>query len=172
MTKLEELQKENRKFIIMANNPTAKTYEEALEMELGFWGCEVILQNTEEFENCPIKITYESIVKGYYTLENENQKDLGFSSDRYIKLVYDGTEEYVRKIIGKPLTLNRVLISLKDLACNLRLLDVDENYNIVFIKLDNPFSDVGKFYWDLTKETLEEQSEETQKEINRIINSN
>jgi len=74
-------------------------------------------------------------------------------------------------IKGKLLTLNKVLIALKGLACNLCLLDVDENYNI-FIRLDDPFSDVGSFYWDLTKETLEEQSEETQKEINRIINSN
>lgn len=155
--KLEEIQEENRKFIIMANNPTAKTYEEALEMELGLWGCEVILQNTEEFENCPIKITYESIVKGYYTLGNENQKDLGFSSDRYIKLVYDGTEEHVRKIIGKPLTLNRVLIAVKDLT-----LVLNDSKGLTFnLRL-----------WDLTKETLEEQSEETQKEINRIINSN
>jgi hypothetical protein len=37
---MKTIQEQNREFIIMANNPTAKTYEEALEMELGF-GCEV-----------------------------------------------------------------------------------------------------------------------------------
>jgi hypothetical protein len=43
MKTLKQIQEENRKFIIMANNPTAKTYDEALEMELGY-GCIVLLR--------------------------------------------------------------------------------------------------------------------------------
>jgi hypothetical protein len=38
MKTLEQIQEENRKAIIMANNPSAKDYDEALEMELGV-GC-------------------------------------------------------------------------------------------------------------------------------------
>ena len=42
MKTLEQIQEENTaKFIIMANNPTAKTYEEALEMELE-GGCQMM----------------------------------------------------------------------------------------------------------------------------------
>jgi len=159
MTKLEELQKENRKFIIMANNPTAKTYEEALEID-----------------QKPIRDALSRNLVGAYwcdrvwegwqvgTMTEDDFSEIGCEDGD------DGFEDLVNDLY-KPLTLNRVLIALSGLACNLCLLDVDENYNI-FIKLDDPFSDVGSFYWDLTKETLEEQSEETQKEINRIINSN
>ena len=38
MQELKQIQKKNRKAIIMACNPKARTYEEALEMELGI-GC-------------------------------------------------------------------------------------------------------------------------------------
>ena len=45
MTKsLEQIQEENRKAIIMANNPEAKTYEEALKMELEF-SCELSIND-------------------------------------------------------------------------------------------------------------------------------
>jgi len=36
---IEQIQEENRKLIILANNPEAKSYEEALEQELGFSSC-------------------------------------------------------------------------------------------------------------------------------------
>jgi len=155
MTKLEELQKENRKFIIMANNPTAKTYNLALKMEV-------------ENLSFPDGFNFNSQT-AEYILINDKVYSINWEQDNpYDHLIYVIS---VNEFEGYLTRLNRVLIALKGLACNLCLLDVDENYNI-FIKLDDPFSDVGSFYWDLTKETLEEQSEETQKEINRIINSN
>ena len=36
MKTLDQIQEENRKAIIMANNPEAQSYEEALHDELGF----------------------------------------------------------------------------------------------------------------------------------------
>ena len=103
MKTLKQIQSENREAVIMANNPKVKTYEEALEMEL-----------------------------------------------------------------GKPLTLNRVLISLKSMEIGYldgSLFQIDSN-------IDNRYSDEKKIIcdWDLTKETLEEQSEETQREINKLLN--
>ena len=44
MKTLQKIQEENRKFIIMANNPSAKTYDEALEMELSF-SCELLVND-------------------------------------------------------------------------------------------------------------------------------
>jgi len=65
-------------------------------------------------------------------------------------------------------TLSRVLISLKN-ANNFCFYKENET-NISIAKINQDPKEQIK--WDLTKETLEEQSEETQKEINRIINSN
>jgi hypothetical protein len=164
MKTLKQIQEENRKFIIMANNPTAKTYDEALEMELEF-GCEVIIDNI----NCPITITYESVIKSYYAWGNKSRKDLNFGSDRYIKLIDDNREEYVQKIIGKPLTLSRVLNALRNYffykiwyfcfdvkSCN--IYGYNHKEEIIFTA-----------YWDLEKETLEEKSEETQRKFNEVI---
>ena len=47
---IEQIQEENRKLIIRANNPEAKSYEEALEMELGF-GCGVVLNKEFKYYN-------------------------------------------------------------------------------------------------------------------------
>lgn len=102
---MKTIQEQNREFIIMANNPEAKTYEEALEMELGF-GC--IIQTD---------------------------------------------------IIGKPLTLNRVLIAFKSVY-------LDKYKNIISLRRDKYEDYID---WDLTKETLEEQSEEVQIAINEMI---
>jgi len=158
MKTLKQIQEENRKFIIMANNPTAKTYDEALEMELEF-GCEVIIDNI----NCPITITYESVIKSYYAWGNKSRKDLNFGSDRYIKLIDDNREEYVQKIIGKPLTLSRVLISICEIYSKIEHSDIIDNIYIYDIY------EQKKIKWDLTKECLEEQSEETQRKINELI---
>lgn len=113
MKTLKQIQSENREAVIMAvimaNNPEAKSYEEALEMEL-----------------------------------------------------------------GKPLTLSKILIGTGALS-------KDDLYmtgtidSIIFsdnIDCDSTFGAMlnNIFEWDLTKETLEEQSEETQREINKLLN--
>ena len=127
MKTLQQIQEENRKFIIMANNPTAKTYDEALEMELGKVGC--------NFEYLIDGIEREAISIG------EQFKGL-ISIQSWDDMMI--SKEDITKIIGKPLTLSRVLI-----AFGRESLDLWE---------------------DLTKETLEEQSEETQRKINQLIN--
>lgn len=130
MKTLKQIQAENRKFIIMANNPTAKTYDEALEMELG--------------KDCQIKYK-DSIL--FYFGQNDFEFDLYKTQNDFKGLLRTqySPQKNECKIIGKPLTLNRVLI-----AFGRKSLDLWKN---------------------LTKETLEEHSEETQREINKLLNN-
>lgn len=69
-------------------------------------------------------------------------------------------------IIDKPLTLNRVLIALQDIDYWME----PWNNFISFSYQDKSGIAVELFKWDLTKETLEEQSEETQRAINKLNN--
>jgi hypothetical protein len=55
MKNLEQIQEENRKSIILANNPEAKDYEEALEMELDI-GCIIARHDTEETQKAVAKL--------------------------------------------------------------------------------------------------------------------
>ena len=131
MKTLKQIQEENRKFIITACNPEAKTYEEALEMD------QEDLRTTLS-DNCEID-----------------------DSECFDDLV---------EVLYKPLTLNRVLLSLLQLRCNLNLYDDDDGITKVFIRIDTPLTYEGGFYWDLTKETLEEQLEETQRAVHKLNN--
>ena len=161
MKTLEQIQEENREAIIMANNPEAKTYEEALEMELGT-GCKIHLGGDRA---STIMSNPDNIKRGTRGWGNENSK-----FHQYIKLTYPEGEDYITKIIGKPLTLDRVLIALSGVACDLTLsYDNLVGDRIVNIRLDNPFSLEGNFKWDLTKKTLEEQSEKIQKVIKKLL---
>jgi len=156
MKTLKQIQEENRKFIIMANNPTAKTYEEALEMELGY-GCIVLLREG-----------------GVHRIGDEDMSL--HKEDRYVlshKNYCEGCPEPRKigfQIIGKPLTLSRVLISIR------KHFEFFKNYNKLLnnnhiLEFENPDKDSEILLsWDLTKETLEEQSEETQREINKLLN--
>ena len=137
MKSLEQIQEENRKAIIMAANPEAKSYKQALRMELGI-GCEA---------------SY-----------NYDDKDI--------------------KIIGKPLTLDRVLLLFKRKSLQrfheftyydeFKLKDSDHIYKNSFqiwVKNKN-FKVIAVFNWELTKPTLEMQSEEVQRSINKILMGN
>ena len=160
MKTLKQIQSENRKAIIMANNPKAKTYEEALEMELGL-GC--LVKTTFPF---PTMLCYrtqpfddEKLWKeegGYWvrmSVEDMKPKNKSIVPCQYI--------------IGKPLTLSRVLI-----ASGLGFLDhcLIKLGNISGIEYGHEPEVMDVCEWDLTKETIEEQSEETQREINKILN--
>ncbi len=144
MKTLKQIQEENRKFIIMANNPTAKTYEEALEMELGY-GCIASVNG-----NDPQPI----ISKGF---DYDKQEELfGFTYATSIESTFDDGISFFPncsdlKIIGKPLTLDRVLIS------------IIKHYAPTTIHY-------FLFSWDLKKKTLEEQIEETQRDFYELIN--
>jgi len=100
MQELKQIQEENRKAIIMACNPEAKTYEEALEMELGF-GCE--LYNNNDYK---IIIDVDTNTRG---------EDWNFITRSYENCMRhrEIRRAEIKKIIGKPLTLTRVLIALK-----------------------------------------------------------
>jgi hypothetical protein len=102
MQELKQIQEENRKAIIMACNPEAKTYEEALELEL-----------------------------------------------------------------------NRVLIALSEKLYQLDSWQEIYKTELHFLKMvrycDARIEESIIFKWDLTKETLEEQSEKVQREINKLL---
>ena len=151
MTKsLEQIQQENRKFILEAIHGCS--YEEALEKELGV-NCKIILDGSFGIKNYDYTITDEDTFK--------------ISRDQ------------ITEIIGKPLTLSRVLLAFKNKDiknlygdriifniagsqfCGLQL---EEEYH-------NPhYSLYGAGDWNLKLETLEEQTEETQRAINKLFN--
>ena len=120
MTKsLEQIQQENRKFILEAIHGCS--YEEALEKEYAKKGNNTISVPLREYE-------------------------------------------------GEELTLSRVLLALKD-----------KQIGFYDDSLGEIWRGEGSFYrednveyicdWDLTKETLEEQTEETQRGINKLFNN-
>jgi len=79
----------------------------------------------------------------------------------------------IKKIIGKPLTLTRVLIALKGrwggfFVDNI-FLPSENNPAYAKINLLNTGDEIISLNWYLTKETLEEQSEKTQREINKLL---
>jgi hypothetical protein len=138
---LDQIQEENRKAIIIANNPEAKSYEEALHDELGF-NCVVFRK-----DNCYYKkILYED--EGLYWAEQFCA--IGSRSD------IEDPNQY--KIIGKPLTLDRVLIALENWICDEGIY-FSEPTLLRFENID----------WDLTKPTLEQQDEKAQRETNKLL---
>jgi hypothetical protein len=147
---LKQIQEESRKAIIMACHPEAKSYEEALEMEL----------NNQV--PCAVKIKYKGNDREYdrlifYTLKTETNDELVEMGGERIH------RKFMSRIIGGQLTLNRVLIVLKN-----EFYFYKQNN---FLKISELNQDPNEqIEWDLTKETLEEQSEETQKEINKLLN--
>ena len=177
MTKtLEQIQKENRKFILEAIHSCS--YDEALKKEIGL-GCDIVVQNYV----CGVKdktiiITLDKSIRicdltGLFVFANNNKP---------LEII---------EIIGKPITLNRVLLALPKINKENKTLDFliaergweeiggkwFDGYKKCFIArvetifscdcCEDFWSDV--FVWDLELETLEQQSEETQKEINKIF---
>ena len=132
MTKsLEQIQQENRKFILEAIHGCS--YEEALKKELNV-GCKIIV---------PAR------VKNYvYTITDEDDFKIG--------------RDQIIEIIGKPLTLSRVLLALPS------ELYYYTSGNLLYLSKPNQ-DPKEQITWDLTKETLEEQSEETQRVINQLL---
>ncbi len=138
MTKsLEQIQQENRKFILEAIHGCS--YEEALEKELGV-NCKIILDGSFGIKN------YD------YTIIDEDNFKI--------------SREQITEIIGKPLTLSRVLLALKDKKIGFSDKDLGAIWKGEYIYDDYIYE------WDLTKETLEEQSEETQRGINSYLTIN
>ena len=157
MQELKQIQKKNRKAIIMACNPKARTYEEALEMELGI-GC---IASVNSNDPQPI------IAQGFDY--DKQEKVFGFTYAKDIDSTCDDSIFFFPncsdlKIIGKPLTLTRVLIALSEKCYGIDQAELTDNILIY----TRPYDESAE--WNLTKETLEDQSEKVQREINKLLN--
>ena len=138
MTKtLEQIQKENRKFILEAIYGCS--YEEALQKEEG--------------HNC---LYIYSTPYGNLKLVGD-AKYYGYNRKKH------HPDAFVKEIIGKPITLNRVL----------KAIDPFGNYGCIAGHICKVNRKQAKYAfvceWNLEIETLEEQSEETQRVINQIL---
>ena len=171
MTKtLEQIQEENRKAIILANNPEAKDYDEALIKELKQEGC--LLESARDIWDVHYSVSIHRVNnynKNPFGTPNLKQDYVGADNTRKVGIDYN-------KIIGKPLDLSRVLIALdteylEDDKVNYFNL-YDKQFNIA---LEKPYGEGDldiRLYWNLTKPTLEEQTEDCQREINKLIKTN
>jgi hypothetical protein len=167
MATLQEIQQENRRLILEAIHGCS--YEKALEKELGF-GCEVIVRIWSN----PQRITIDNLTSffdGDYLRFRElvgdiSKKDL--TDDGLERLEEaESTKHRITQIIGKPITLSRVLLALKHRQIGFydgSLIEVIETNGYYKEDYNNPICD-----WDLTKKNLEEQSEETQRAINQLL---
>ena len=155
MTKtLKQIQQENRKFILEAIHGCS--YEEALKKELGF-NCKVIDKKHQFFgESAPVEMTLvceggDEISDLLYFLHFRGNPCVSFSKQ-------DIFDKDKFEIIGKPITLSRVLLAIYK---HEYYEDILFDYSSVYLK---------GVSFDLTKETLEEQSEEVQTKINELFN--
>ena len=176
MTKtLEQIQKENRKFILEAIHGCS--YEEALRKELGV-GCEVIARiwgnlSRLTIDNLTCFVANCKYFDGDYLRFRElvgdvSVKDLTDEGLERLKEYQDARHRII-EIIGKPLTLSRVLLALKSKEDPFN----PKRYEICLGTKKLFYYDYSKnieLVLDLTKETLEEQTEETQRGINKFFN--
>ena len=229
MTKsLQEIQKENRKFILEAIHGCS--YEEALQKEWGenciiedcilngsemaSWGrvikdnrhkslyanidsgnqlefsvnwdddfkCTIIgkpitlnrvlltlkskedLFNPKRYEIClgTTRLFYYDYLRFRELVGDISTKDLTEEGLKNLE-DYESTKHRIIEVIGKPLTLSRVLLALKDKQIGFYDKDLGAIWKGEYIHDDYIYE------WDLTKETLEEQSEETQRGINSYL---
>lgn len=153
------VQEENRKIVIMANNPDAKTYKEALKNELGL-GCEFIDDDDNDY----------IVDDSDYIVSEEGKVE--YMGD------YGLDTPIIKKIIGKPLMLDRVFIALK------KYLNRDEEghhiepvikietclyRNVNLLSYGAPDGEKYKLgAWDLSR-PLDEQPEDTQLRFNNLL---
>ncbi len=150
MTKtLQEIQEFNRRKIICAVNGT-ENYDKALKKELGV-GCKVKIKNF---------ITNNEFNEEIFVIDEY----CDFFNETLFRKIGSYKNSEIIEIIGKPLTLNKVLLSLglRDFS----IAKPELNFYNGFIITINGYA------WDLKKsklETLEEQSEETQRAIYEFL---
>lgn len=164
MKTLEQIQEENRKFIILANNPEAKSYDEALEAELDK-DC-VVIDILGSFSSTQAECFQHIIIHKEFGDRYLIKSEDGYDSFNTLPKENLANRDWI-KIIGKPLTLSRVLIALSEDFCFYK--ENKTTFSIAKINQD-PRSQIK---WDLEKEeketTLEDQSEETQRKFNELI---
>ena len=147
MTKtLQEIQEFNRRKIICAVNGT-ENYQEALKIELGA-GCKVKIKNfitNDEFNE-------EIFVIDEYCF---------FFNETFFRKIGSYKHSEIIEIIGKPLTLDRVLIAIRHHGYTRDIWFGNVGLNLNFL-----FKDLS---WDLTKPTSEMQTEKTQKTFYKLL---
>lgn len=156
---LQQIQQENRKFILEAIHSCS--YEEALQKE---WGENCIIEdcilNGEEMASWGRVIKDNRHISLYANIDSGDQLEFSINWD----------DDFKCTIIGKPLTLSRVLLALKDKQIGF----YDDSLGEIWRGSSSFYREDNVEYicdWDLTKETLEEQSEETQREVNKLFNN-
>jgi hypothetical protein len=148
MKTLQEIQEFNRKKIICAVNGT-EDYEEALKKEEG--------------DSCH-----------YLYKTNFGEREIigdprrcGYNREKH------HPDAFLLKVIGKPLTLDRVLLALLKINDNLRVKHKEESiielYESIWCEECAEYELTVHFDFDLTKPRLEWQSEETQKAIYELL---
>jgi hypothetical protein len=165
MTKtLQEIQEFNRRKIICAVNGT-ENYEEALEKELTF-GCIVIDLKHQFFgvkDPHEMTLVYDTEDGVYYFDHYRGNPFLLI----HINKILD-KERF--QIIGKPLTLDRVLLAIQR-SSNWLAFWMNCHGDMIYEKLNktNKRGKEIKIRWNLTEPTLEKQSEETQRAIYGLL---
>ena len=167
--KLSKIQEFNRQKIILANHPEAKSYEEALEAELGY-DCQVKVR----VWGSTSKVTIDNLTcfaDGQYLRFRElvgdiSRKDL---TDQGLERLaeYESARHCIVEIIGKSLTLDRVLIALDKKTLSGHFLDIFTKTLYEF--KDNEIIKIGKIWNDYKKQTLEAQTPETQETIATLL---
>jgi len=147
MTKtLQEIQEFNRRKIICAVNGT-ENYEEALKKELGV-GCKVKIKNF---------ITNNDFNEEIFVIDEY----CDFFNETLFRKIGSYKHSEIIEIIGKPLTLDRVLLALGELETDVSVCCYGS------IRIGHEITNLPR--WDLTKQTLEKQSEETQRAIYELL---
>lgn len=174
MTKtLHQIQQENRKFILEAIHGCS--YEEALKKEMEY-NCEVLVMIWGKSLQRYIVDNLICYFDGDYLRFRELVGDISTKdlTEEGLKNLedYESTKHRIIEVIGKPLTLSRVLLAIWK--------SDKYYYKSSFDKTQKGMWFGEKFHalkfgskgvsFDLTKETLEEQSEETQRAINKLFN--
>ena len=155
MTKsLEQIQQENRKIILEAIHGCS--YKEALKKELGV-GCKVKIKRFMSTQDFNEEIF---VIDDYCDFFNES----------FFKTTDSHRHNEITEIIGKPLTLSRVLLALKSKEDLSNPKKYELYLGITKLFYYNYAKNI-ELVLDLKKETLEEQSEETQRKINELFNN-
>lgn len=138
---IEQIQAENRKLILEAIHGCS--YKEALKKEEGS-ECHY-LYKIEHTEHSPIRIMGD--IKNY-----------GYNKERH------HPDAFLIEIIGRPITLNRVL----------RAIDPFGNYGCIAGHICKVNREKATYAficeWSLEIKELEQQSEKTQRKINKLLN--
>lgn len=154
---IKQIQEYNRRKIICAVHGTGD-YEEALKLEIKDPLCLITVKNAVFVEG--YKCEQDALRVGVFC-GHGNQKDVENTIGK----------EY--EIMGKPLTLDRVLLALNQFAnsdgIHLSFNIYDSSLIHHKIDSDGDVRDCELSCWNLTKQTLEEQSEETQRAIFKLL---